>query len=189
MFGHITGKIFNLKGTRAIVKAHDIGFIINSTPSFLEKLREGMEASFWTHTAVRETSLDLYGFETEEELKVFELLLTVSGVGPKSALAILGVAGVKAIEEAVVRNDTTSLTKISGIGRKTAEKIVLELSGKLITSRKGEAGGVSEDVDVYEALKSLGYRDRDIQEAIKGMPKELTGANEKIKHILKNLGK
>lgn len=188
MFGHITGKVFDLKPTRVIIKAGGIGFIVHSTISSLEKLRTGIEASFWTYTAVRETSLDLYGFETEEELRVFELLITVSGVGPKSGLAILGVAGVKSIEEAVATGDTSSLTKISGIGRKIAEKIVLELNGKLVTTRKGEYR-TSEDVDVFEALKSLGYREKDIQEIMKKIPKDLIGTNEKIKHILKNLGK
>lgn len=166
MFGHITGKIFDLKGTRTIVNAHGIGFVIHSTPSYLSKLRLGSEVSFWTHTAVRENSIDLYGFETEEELRIFELLITVSGVGPKSGLAILSVAGVKSITEAVATNNTSALTKISGIGKKTAEKIVLELNGKLISSGKNEAT-TSEDIDVFEALKSLGYRDRDIQDIIK----------------------
>ena len=118
MFGHITGNIFDLKSTKAIVNVHGMGFIINSTPSYLSKLRLNSEASFWTHTAVRENSLDLYGFETEEELRVFELLITVSGVGPKSGLAILSVAGVKSITEAVATNNTSALTKISGIGKK-----------------------------------------------------------------------
>jgi Holliday junction DNA helicase RuvA len=188
MFGHITGKIFKLKGTRAIVKAGGIGFVIHAIPSYLEKLKTGAEASFWTYTAVRENSIELYGFETEEELHVFELLITVSGVGPKTALAILGVAGVNSIIDAVATGDTSSLTKISGIGRKTAEKIVLELSGKLITTKKGDARA-SEDVDVFDALKSLGYREREIQEMIKKLPKGLSGTNEKIKYALKNLGK
>lgn len=188
MFGHITGKIFDLKGTKVIVKVGGIGFVIHSTPSYLTKLRIGQESNFWTHTAVKENDISLYGFETEEELRVFELLITVSGVGPKSGLAILSVAGVKSIEEAVATGDTSSLTKISGIGRKTAEKIVLELNGKLITTRKGE-NRTNEDVDVFEALKSLGYKERDIQETIKKLPEDLVGTNEKIKYILKNLGK
>jgi len=188
MFGHITGKVFDLKGTKAIVDAHGIGFTVHCTPAYAEKLKIGREASFWTHTAVRETSIDLYGFETEEDLRVFELLITVSGVGPKSGLAILSVAGVKSIEQAVGSGDTSSLTKISGIGRKTAEKIVLELNGKLMATRKGETGN-NEDIDVFEALKSLGYRERDIQEIIKKLPKDLNGVGEKVKHALKNLGK
>lgn len=188
MFGHITGKIFDLKGTKTIVKADGIGFVVHSTPSYLGKLKTNQEASFWTHTAVRENSIDLYGFETEEELRIFELLITISGVGPKSGLAILSVAGAKSIEEAVATGDTSSLTKISGIGKKTAQKIVLELSGKLITTKKGESR-TSEDIDVFEALKSLGYREKDIQETVRNLPKDLIGTNEKIKHALKNLGK
>jgi holliday junction DNA helicase RuvA len=188
MFGHITGKIFDLKGTKTVVKTGGIGFIIHSTPSYLTRLKSGQEASFWTHTAVRENSIDLYGFETEEELHVFEMLITVSGVGPKSGLAILSVAGVKSVIEAVATGDTSSLVKISGIGQKTSQKIVLELNGKLVSTRKGDAGA-SEDIDVFEALKSLGYREKDIQESLKKLPKDLTGTNEKIKYMLKNLGK
>jgi len=188
MIGHITGKIFDLKPSRVVLKVAGLGLIVHSTLGLIEKLKTGMETSFWTHTAVRENDISLYGFETEEELRVFELLITVSGVGPRSALAILGVAGVKAIEEAVGTGDTSSLTKISGIGRKTAEKIVLDLSGKLVSTRKvGDKAG--EDVDVFDALKSLGYRERDIQETIKNLPKDLVGANQKIKYALKNLGK
>lgn len=188
MFGHISGKIFDLKATRAVLKAGGVGFVIHSTPAFLSKLKVDQEASFWTHTAVRENSIELYGFETEAELKIFELLITVSGVGPKSGLAILSVAGMKAIEQAVATSDTSSLVKISGIGKKTAEKIVLELGGKIAVSR--EVGGVpGEDLDVFEALRSLGYRDREIQEIMKALPENLSGTNEKIKYALSNLGK
>jgi holliday junction DNA helicase RuvA len=188
MIGHITGKIFSLKGTKAVVKTGGIGLVAHSTPTYLAKLKTGSEASFWTYTAVRENDISLYGFETEEELHIFELLITVSGVGPKSALAILSVAGVKAIEEAVATGDTSSLTKISGIGRKTAEKIAIELNGKIISNRKGQ-NGTSEDIDVFDALKSLGYRERDIQETIKNLPSELSDTGEKIKYALKHLGK
>ena len=187
MFGHITGEIFNLKPTKTIVKTGGIGFVINSTPEYIQKLRIGSEASFWTHTAVRENSIDLYGFEKEEELRVFELLIMVSGVGPKSALAIIGVAGIRAIEEAVGKNDTSLLTKISGIGRKTAEKIVLELNGKLFAKENKEQ--VNNDLEVFDALKALGYREKDIQEAMRSIDVNIVNTTDKIKYILKNLGK
>lgn len=186
MFGHLTGEIFDIRPTRVIVKTGGIGFNINTTIGFSEKLRVGKEASFWTHTAVRENSIEIYGFGTEEELKIFELLITVSGVGPKSALAIIGVAGVRAVEAAVSTGDTSHLTTISGIGKKTAEKIVVELSGKIVRSEKDFAGNNS---DVYEALKSLGYKERDIQEVLRGMPENIENMNEKIKYALVNLGK
>lgn len=187
MFGHIKGKILDLKSTKAVIDVHGLGFNVYGTVGSLSKMKSNQEVSLWIHTVVRENSIELYGFETEEELHIFELLITVSGVGPKSGLTILSVAGVKAIEQAVVTGDTSSLVKISGVGKKTAEKIVIELSGKIST---GEKGGVSnEDIDVFEALKSLGYREREIQEIIKNMPQEIVGANDKIKYALKNFGK
>lgn len=186
MFGHITGEIFDIKPTRVIVKTSGIGFNINTTPSFTQNLRVGAQSAFWTHTAVRENSIEIYGFETEEELKIFELLMTVSGVGPKSALTILSVAGIRAIEAAVSTGDTSHLTTISGVGKKTADKIVLELSGKIVRNEKDfkDSNG-----DVFEALKSLGYKEKQIQDVLRGMPEKIEGMNEKIKYALVNLGK
>lgn len=186
MFGHIIGEIFDIKPTRVIVKTAGIGFNINTTPSITENLRLGAESAFWTHTAVRENSIEIYGFQTEEELKIFELLMTVSGVGPKSALTIIGVAGIRAIEAAVSTGDTSHLTTISGVGKKTADKIVLELSGKIVRSEKDFKDNNS---DVFEALKSLGYKEKQIQDVLRGMPEKLEGMNEKIKYALVNLGK
>jgi Holliday junction DNA helicase RuvA len=165
-----------------------IGFIVNSTPSYLEKQKVGSEAMFWTHMAVRETDISLYGFASEEELQMFHSLLGVSGIGPKSALAILGVAGLEALTNAVVSGNTSILTKISGVGRKTADKIVLELSGK-VASSKNMSESMRDDLDVFEALKALGYREHQIQGVLKEIPKEVLGANEKIKQALKLLGK
>ena len=185
MFGHITGKIFDLKGGKSIVKASGMGFVVHSTLSYLGKLKTGQEASFWTHTAVRENDISLYGFETEEELRVFELLITVSGVGPKSGLAILSVAGVKSIEEAVATKDTSSLTKISGIGRKTAEKIVIELREKIGEEKSGTS--LQGELDAMEALKSLGYSQSEAREALKKVKTD-TDTNTKIREALKILG-
>jgi Holliday junction DNA helicase RuvA len=185
MFGYISGQIFNIKPTKIIVKAGGVGFLINCLPTLSEKARIGINTELWVHTAVRENSIDLYGFEKEEELKIFESLLTVSGVGPKSALSIIAVAGVEAIEEAVATSETEILTKVSGIGRKTANKIILELSGKL--TRKKDLQ--NNDIEVFEALKALGYREKEIQEALKQIPKQIESTNEKIKYSLKNLGR
>lgn len=187
MFGHISGNVFDLKPTKAIVESGGIGFVINSTISYIAKLRTGNKASFWTYTAVRENSIDLYGFETERELYIFELLLTVSGIGPKSALSILSVAGTDAVERAAASGDTSFLTKISGIGKKTADRIGIELAGKITVNNKD--GSFGEDIDVYEALTALGYKEKDAQEAVRNLPKEITGANDRIKYALKNLGK
>ena len=171
-----------------MVEVGGIGFLVHTTPSYIEKLRRNAEAKFWTHMAVRETDISLYGFETEEDLKMFESLLSVSGIGPKSALAIISVAGLSTLEDAIISGNTAILTKIAGIGKKTADKIVLELSGK-IASSKEMSGDMKDDLDVFEALQALGYRDHQITAALKEMPAGTEGANDKIKQALKILGK
>ncbi len=188
MFGSIRGKITSISINRSLVEVGGLGFLVYSTNSFLSKIKVGEEVHFWTHTAVRENDISIYGFEKEEELSMFESLLNVSGIGPKSALAILSVAGIGTLEDAIVSGNTSVLTKIGGIGKKTADKIILELSGKIATS-KNMSEAMRDDLDVFEALKALGYREYQITETLKEMPKDMEGANEKIKHALKILSK
>lgn len=187
MIGFIKGKVLQISPSKVVVEAGSVGYLLHGLPVYLSKLRLNSEVALWVHTAVRENDISLYGFETEDELHMFEMLLGVSGIGPKSALAVLGVAGISALEEAIGSGETMSLTKVSGVGKKTADKIVLELGGKLV----GKSGSQKsrEDSDIFDALSSLGYRDRDIGETMKEMPKELDGAQSKIKWALKNLGK
>src|SRR6185369_5040730 len=97
----------------------------------LTALREDAPASLFTYLAVREAALDLYGFPSSEEQNIFELLLSVSGIGPKSAISILSFTSVETLKKAIGTGDTSYLTKVSGIGRKTAEKVVLELRDKM----------------------------------------------------------
>lgn len=181
MIGYIRGKIVyqDLKST--IVDVQGVGYKIHTPSSHLGTEKE---VSFFTYLAVRENALDLYGFSTQAELNYFELLLTVSGIGPKSALAILSVASLDTLSHAINTNDPSYLTKVSGIGKKNAEKIVLELKGK---APEGSTGAVpdTEDDDAIEALKALGYSEKDSREALKKA--EGVTTQEKIRHALKNL--
>ncbi len=186
MIGYLKGTIVDLGAGRTLINVGGVGYRLFCTPEGLAQAKIGSEVEFWVHTAVRENDISLYGFVSQEELQMFEMLISVSGIGPKSALTIIGVAGIKALEEAITSGETTALTKIAGVGKKTADKIVLELGGKLVGTNSKLA---REDSDVYDALKSLGYRERDLSEVMKEMPKELSGANEKIKWALKSLGK
>jgi holliday junction DNA helicase RuvA len=188
MIGSLKGTVTSIRPTQAIVEVGGVGYLVNMIPAQAEKLRIGSDTSLFIHTAVRENDISLYGFTTEEELSMFESLMTVSGIGPKSALGILGVAGLATLEEAILTGNTAALTKIAGVGKKTADKIVLELSGK-IASTQGMSSGMKDDLDVFEALKALGYREYQIKEVIAEIPKEVEGANEKIKQALKILGK
>ncbi len=188
MIGFIKGTVIEKRGSSVIVETAGLGYIVRTTTDFASKLREGAEASLWTHLAVRENSLDLYGFKNKDDLSIFELLLDVSGIGPKSAITILSIAGREIIEEAVSLGDSSRLTAIGGIGKKTAEKIVVELGGKIIRSGSSSTL-IQEDLDVLEALKTLGYRERDVQEVMKSISKETEGTNLKIKEALKMLRK
>jgi holliday junction DNA helicase RuvA len=188
MISRLTGTIVHADTRFMILDVNGVGYKVFTTAGILEKNLTDI-VTFWTHLAVREDALDLYGFPTREELEFFQLLITVNGIGPKSALAILNVASVATIRKAVITEDPTYLTKVSGIGKKNAEKIVLELKGKLIEqdADNAEAATMHHESDALEALKALGYQERDAREALKKVPKEITDTAECVRFALKAL--
>jgi len=162
MIGSIKGKILLKKDKFLIVETAGIGYKINiSGDTFTKVKKMGGEILLWIHTHVREDIFDLYGFLDYEELEFFEMLISVSGIGPKGALAILGVASMETLRKAISVNDIAYLTKISGIGKKTAEKIVIELRDKITAGMSGQGkkndDSLQGELDALEALKSLGY--------------------------------
>ncbi len=185
MIGSIKGQITLKTDKYIIVETAGVGYKINVSPDTLSNLKKyTKEILFWIHTHVREDILDLYGFLNREELEFFEMLINVSGIGPKGALNILGIASIDVLKQAIGTGDTAYLTKISGIGRKTAEKIVIELRDKM----GGEKAGTSlqEELDALEALKSLGYSQNEAREALKKVS-PLVDTNSKIREALKVL--
>lgn len=163
-----------------------VGYKINVSPDVLSKTKKtDAELSLWTHLHVREDALDLYGFLNREELEFFEMLINVSGIGPRSALAILGIASIETLKKAIGTGDTSYLTKISGIGKKTAERIVMELRDKIGTGLSGTSLQV--ELDALEALKSLGYSQNEAREALKKVSPD-ANTNTKIREALKILG-
>ncbi len=125
--------------------------------------------SLYIHTAVREDAIDLYGFPTEDELSFFKQLMSVSGIGPKTALGILNTADVGTLRRTIAQGDLVSLTKVFGIGKKSAERMVVELRDKLQLEQtaRGEVGGSGTDGEVIEALMALGYSASEARGAIK----------------------
>jgi len=187
MISHITGKVL-LKGDKfVIIDVSGVGYKVYTSPDVINELNN--EASFWTHLAVREDALDLYGFVAYAEVELFKMLIGISGVGPKSALGIIGVAPLDTLKTAIASGDTTYLTKVSGIGNKNAQKIVLELRDKLGVINTENVGGVlREETDTVEALHSLGYSAVEAREALKQVSQEITGTSARIKEALKQLG-
>lgn len=191
MISHLSGTVLFSGERHIVLDVAGVGYRINVTPDALQKAIAQKDAvRLWVHLAVREDSLNLYGFFEREELAFFELLIGISGVGPKSALGILSVAAVDTLRSAIVSGDTSYLTKVSGIGKKNAEKIVLELKDKLGGAAEGAGhAGLKEEVDAVEALKSIGYSHKEAREALKDVPETVKGTSHRVKAALKKLGK
>ena len=176
------------KGLNAlVVDVSGVGYKVLVTTETALDVTPSSPIFLWTHRVVRETSLELFGFLDKETLNVFELLITIPGIGPKSALSILNVATPSTLRQAVASEDTTYLTRVSGIGKKNAEKIVLELKDKLKITKEDRGLDMRSEGDALEALVSLGYNERDAREALKRVPKETEGASERVKAALKLL--
>ena len=190
MIGQLRGKLSDSGEKYVIFDVGGVGYKVFTTPATKQTLVKDQEAVLQTHLAVREDALDLYGFADKEELGFFELLLGVSGVGPKSALSVLTLATPNTLVQAIGGNNADYLVKVSGLGRKLAEKIVLELKGKVEHLKGGdELGDIGRDTDTILALQTMGYTERDIREALKKIPAEMTDTGEKIKFALKNLNR
>lgn len=192
MISHISGTLIHANDRYIIVDVQGVGYKIRVTQDTLFDLKKATnnKVSFWTHLVVREDVLDLYGFNNEDELDFFELLIGVSGIGPKSALGILNVAPVDQLKEAISRGDASSLTKVSGIGSKSAQKIVLELHDKVGTFEPTtQTGTLRDEHDAIAGLQALGYSDREAREALKQVSNDIKGTGERIKSALKHISK
>ncbi|MCX6755810.1 MAG: Holliday junction branch migration protein RuvA [Candidatus Nomurabacteria bacterium] len=189
MIAHLEGKILYTTDKYTIIDVNGVGYKVFLSSTNIAACNVGATKKLWIYTAVRETALDLYGFDNINEMNFFELLLDVSGIGPKGALGILSIASIDSLQRAIATGDTGYLTKVSGIGRKTAEKIVIELRDKLkaYKGEEGTAGGLREESDMIEALKSLGYSQNEARDALKQIPSSITDMNGKIKEALKIL--
>lgn len=194
MIGKLTGVLAgNTRDGAALIEVGGVGYLVRVSPLALASVQEGASVSVFVHTAVRDDAIDLYGFPTEEELSFFKLLMTVSSIGPKTAMGILGVADVSSLRRAIAQGDATTLVKVFGLGKKSAERIVVELRDKLaehMTHTGGAAGTGGTDGEVIEALMALGYRADESRKALKDIGTEGTeSVRERLAAALKFLGK
>jgi Holliday junction DNA helicase RuvA len=160
LIAFVDGTVVAISADSAVLQAAGVGYRVFCGPGTLSDLREGQSARLWTHHLVREDQQALYGFSTTEELGFFELLTTVTGVGPKVALAIVGSRPVADLQLAIFQGDEGVLTAVTGVGKKLAARIVLELKEKVSAAgaSAGAAGvGGSAESEVVAALQALGY--------------------------------
>lgn len=174
-----------------VLSVNGVGYRVFCGQDTLQKIPEkGPFVKLWTHQHIREDAQELYGFLTFAELEFFELLISISGIGPKGALGILAIAPLDTLKKAIAAGDTSYLTRVSGIGRKTAEKVVLELREKL--AGRGVAVDAPElkiEADALDALVALGYSQREAREALSRVPKDVDDVGGRVKEALKRVGK
>jgi holliday junction DNA helicase RuvA len=188
MIGSIKGTIQHKSANYIILETQGVGYKVFLPAIIMLELKVGQPLSLVIHTYVREDQLTLYGFQALPELEFFEMLLTVSGVGPKSALGIMSLANVDMIKSAIVSEDPSVFTKVSGIGRKTAERVIIELKDKL-KDQSSSSPVAREHSDAVDALLALGYSQQEARDALKSVPIEITNLQEKVKLALKALTK
>jgi Holliday junction DNA helicase RuvA len=172
----------------ALIEVGGIGYRVVAGPGLLAKLRLGSEASVYTHHLVRDDQQALFGFATTEELAFFELLMTVSQVGPRLALAITAAHPVTKLQLAIVTDDVDLFTSVSGVGRKTGQRIILELKEKVHAAGIA-AGGPTTDSDVVAALESLGYSAAEARRAAGSVAGTDGGLDARIKAALQELAR
>lgn len=189
MIAQLTGSIVLSGDKYVILDVAGVGYkVAVSTDTARVVGKKSGEVTLLTHLAVRENALELYGFMRRSELELFEMLISISGIGPKSAIQIMGLAGVETLKKAISSEDVSYLTKVSGIGKKTAQKIVLELKDKLGAGEAHHKGELREESDAVLALQSLGYSQGEAREALKEVGEKTKGAGARIKEALKILG-
>lgn len=190
MIATLHGKLQARTDDALIVNVGGVGFRVRVSSGTLAQLDAvGSEVRLFTHLRVREDEMSLYGFATEDELRLFETLLTVSGIGPKVALGILAAASADTLRVAIAQGNLDVLTALPGIGKKTAQRLVLELKGKLDVSGLGEVSELTPvDKDVLDALINLGYSAAEAARAARAVPPTTRTLEERLRVALQVLG-
>lgn len=196
MIGYLTGKIVSKKPTQILLDVNGVGYLVNISVNTFEKLSEdGERASLFVHTSVKEDSIDLYGFFTSAEKDMFEILIGVNGIGPKLAQSILSGIQIDELKDAITNGNISRIVAVPGIGRKTAERLLVELRDKVTTLGEEETADVSGAYkvkqDAVSALVNLGYNQKTSEKTIRNILNSKPEANieELIKEALSILNK
>ena len=174
-----------------MIDVNGVGYKVLVSESVYSKLSLGDKVKIFTYTHVREDALDLFGFLEAEDLGLFESLLTVSGVGPKTALSIFSFGGRKDIIEAIIKGDVSFFTSVPRLGTKNAQKIIIELKSKMGSSAELDLSGndLLENAEVVQALKNFGFSVLEALKAVREVKKDGITTEERIRLALKNLGR
>jgi Holliday junction DNA helicase RuvA len=189
VIGSLRGVVTHIGGDFALIEVGGIGYRVNAGPALLGRLRTGAETRLFTHHLVREDQQALFGFASLDELGFFEQLMTVSQVGPRLALAITSAHPVTRLQLAILGDDVDVFTSVSGVGRKTAQRIILELKEKVHAAGLAAGGGAAPDSDVVAALESLGYTATEARRAAGAVAGGGGGLDARIRAALQELAR
>lgn len=196
MFYYLRGEVALIDLGLVVLDCGGVGFSVNTTTNTISRLKLGEEARLFTHCAIREDAFDIYGFYTRQELDTFKLLIGINGVGPKAALAILSSVSPDGLQMAVVTQNEKLLTAAPGVGKKIAQRILLELKDKMgaiteLDLRDGDSvtiapiGSGSKAAEAVQALQALGYDQTTINSVMKGIDTEHLEVQDIIKQALR----
>lgn len=187
MIGYLRGTILEKRNNQVWVDVSGVGYRVLVTERLYQGLIKGEEVELFVHTHVKENALDLFGFDSLAELKIFEVLISVSGVGPKIGMAVVGTRTVDKIEQAVSKADVAFFQGVSGIGKKGAQKILVELKGKMPSVKDLDLTELEND-EVSEALEQFGFSKAEIRLVLETIDRDMK-VEEQIREGLKKLGK
>jgi Holliday junction DNA helicase RuvA len=194
MYAYLRGKVASKTASHIIIDVQGVGYKVAMPARMVQDLTLGQEATIYTYLQVREDALALYGFSEQETLTLFEMLLTVTGIGPKLALAIVDGTRASALYQAIVDNELTQLTRIPGVGKKTAQRLVWELKDKVAASlpqlssletTDAASGDQSVRSQVIAALTALGYRPDEAQGALRAARNQAPALPEQVDALLR----
>jgi Holliday junction DNA helicase RuvA len=179
MIRQIRGTVLDSEPGTITVDVH--GFGVSVRVMHPDSFTVGSEVTLRTYMAVKQDGIDLFGFVDPADLRFFELALCVSGVGPKTALSLLTRSPRQALEQAIGKRDLSSLTRVVGLSKKAAEKLIVEIAEKVDVSAEEHQG---EDAEVFDTLVALGYTEREARKAVGGIPMHVTGRDARLKAAL-----
>lgn len=191
MITYLRGKIKIIRDEYFILEVGGVGYRIYCTTKMMHGLKsKENEIEIFIYQQIREDSQELFGFMTLEDLEFFEIIVSVSGVGPKIGLIIMEISTVGDIKKAIATSNVDYLTRVPGIGRKKAELIILQLKSKMnVLVGEGDIGISNDDVDSVNALVRLGYSNHEAREALNDVPEDVKDPGDRIRQALQNIGK
>ena len=191
MIGSVKGKVILVDGNNLLVEVGGVGYRVLVSERVAANANLNNEVFLYTHTHVKEDVLDLFGFTDVQDLKLFNNLISVNGVGPRTAMTIFSFYSRNEIVDAVLKGDVNFFTRVPRLGKKNAQKIIIELKSKFKDTSTFDlnADDGNDNKEVYEALKTFGFSRKEIAESLKNIDSSASTSDEKIKQALKLLGK